>query len=57
MAFLTHRENFVEKFSVVLGFLSGVIAFLSSLIVTITWLHCLAPLGLNVNVASVTPQK
>jgi hypothetical protein len=27
MAFLTHRENFVEKFSVALGFLSGVIAF------------------------------
>jgi hypothetical protein len=27
MAFLTRRENFVEKFLAVLGFLSGVIAF------------------------------
>jgi hypothetical protein len=49
---LTCRENFIEKFSVALGFLSGVIAFLSSLIVTMTWLHYLAPLGLNVNVYS-----
>jgi hypothetical protein len=27
MAFLTRRENFSEKFSIALGFLSGVIAF------------------------------
>jgi hypothetical protein len=47
-----HLENFVEKFLVVLGFLSGVITFLSSLIVTMTWLHFLVPLGLNVNVTS-----
>jgi hypothetical protein len=52
VAFLTRREDFVEKFSAALGFLLGVIAFLSSLIVTMTWLHCLAPLGLNVNVSS-----
>jgi hypothetical protein len=26
-AFLTHRENFIEKFSAVMGFLSGVITF------------------------------
>jgi hypothetical protein len=32
--------------------LIGVIAFLSSVIVTMTWLHCSAPLGLNVNVSS-----
>jgi hypothetical protein len=66
MAFLTRRENFVEKSSAKLGFLRqenfvekssaklgfllGVIAFLSSLIVTMTWLHCSVPLGLNVNV-------
>jgi hypothetical protein len=47
-----YRENFVAKFSVVLGFLSGVIAFLSDLIVTMTWLHFLVPLGLNVFVSS-----
>jgi hypothetical protein len=52
VAFLTRQEDFVEKFSAALGFLLGVIAFLSSLIVTMTWLHCLAPLGLNVNVSS-----
>jgi hypothetical protein len=46
------RENFVPKFSVALGFLSGVIAFLFGLIVTITWLHFLVPLGLNVDVSS-----
>jgi hypothetical protein len=46
------RENFVEKFSVVLGFLSGVIAFLSGLIMTMTWLHFAVPLGLNVDVSS-----
>jgi hypothetical protein len=45
-------ENFVEKFFIALGFLSGVIAFPSSLIVTITWLHFLLPLGLNVNISS-----
>jgi hypothetical protein len=49
---LTHQENFVEKFSAALGFLSGVIAFLSGLIVTMTWLHFLVPLGLNVDVSS-----
>jgi hypothetical protein len=27
VAFLMHRENFIEKFSVALGFLSSVIAF------------------------------
>jgi hypothetical protein len=52
VAFLTCRENFVEKFSAALGFLSGVIAFLSSLIVTMTWLLFLVPLGLNVDVSS-----
>jgi predicted ferric reductase len=51
-AFLTHRENFIEKFFAALGFLLGVIAFLSCLIVTMTWLHFLVPLGLNVNVFS-----
>jgi hypothetical protein len=49
---LTHRENFIEKFSDVLGFLLGVIAFFSGLIVTMTWFHFLVPLGLNVNVSS-----
>jgi hypothetical protein len=52
VAFLTHRENFVENFSATLGFLSGVIAFLSGLIMTMTWLHFLGPLGLNVDVVS-----
>jgi hypothetical protein len=52
VAFLTQRKNFIEKFSVALGFLSDVIAFFSSLIVTMTWLHCSAPLGLIVNVSS-----
>jgi hypothetical protein len=27
VAFLTHRENFIEKFSAALGFLSSVMAF------------------------------
>jgi hypothetical protein len=49
---MMRRENFVEKFLAALGFLSGVIIFLSSLIVTMTWLHFLVPLGLNVNVSS-----
>jgi hypothetical protein len=49
---LTRRENFIEKFSAVLGFLSGVIAFLFGPIVTMTWLHFLVPFGLNVNVSS-----
>jgi hypothetical protein len=53
VAFLTCQENFVEKFSAALGFLSGVIAFLSGLIVTMTWLHFSVPLGLNVNVSSL----
>jgi hypothetical protein len=47
-----HQENFVEKFSAALGFLLGVIEFLSSLIMTMTWLHFLVPMGLNVNVSS-----
>jgi hypothetical protein len=46
------RENFVEKFSPALGFLSGAIAFLSGIIVTMTWLYFLVPLGLNVDVSS-----
>jgi hypothetical protein len=49
---LTHPKKFVEKILATLGFLSGVIAFLSGLIVTMTWLHLLVPLGLNVNVSS-----
>jgi hypothetical protein len=36
----------MEKFSVALGFLLGVIAFLSGLIMTMTWFHFLVPLGL-----------
>jgi membrane-associated phospholipid phosphatase len=52
VAFLTRIENFVEKILAALGFFSGVIAFLSSLIMTMTWLHFLVPLGLNVNVSS-----
>jgi tellurite resistance protein TehA-like permease len=52
VAFLSRQENFVEKFSATLGFLSGVIAFLFGLIVTMTWLHFLIPLGLNVDVSS-----
>jgi hypothetical protein len=36
VAFLTRRENFVEKFLAALGFLSGIITFLSGLIVTMT---------------------
>jgi hypothetical protein len=31
VAFLTRRENFIEKFSAVLDFLSGVIVFYSLL--------------------------
>jgi hypothetical protein len=53
VAFLTHRENFVEKFSAEIGFLSGVIAFFSNLIMTMTWLHFMVPLGLNVDVSSL----
>jgi hypothetical protein len=52
VAFLMRRENFIEKFSAVLGFLSGVIAFLFGLIMTMTWLHFSVPLGLNVDVSS-----
>jgi hypothetical protein len=44
--------NFVEKFLTVMGFLLGVIAFLSDLIMTMTWLHFSVPLSLNVNVSS-----
>jgi hypothetical protein len=49
---LTRSENFIEKFLAVLGFLSGVIAFLSGLIMAMTWLHFLVPLGLNMNFSS-----
>jgi hypothetical protein len=49
VAFLMHQKNFIEKFSAALGCLSGVIALLSGLIVTMTWLHFSVPLGLNVN--------
>jgi hypothetical protein len=52
VAFLARREKFGKKFSAALGFLSGVIAFCSGLIVTMTWLHYLVPLGLNVSVSS-----
>jgi hypothetical protein len=52
VAFLMHRENFSKNLLTTLVFLSGVIAFRSSLIMTMTWLHCLVPLGLNVNVSS-----
>jgi hypothetical protein len=52
VAFLMRRENFSEKFLVALDFLSGVKAFRSGLIMTITWLHYSVPLGLNVNVSS-----
>jgi hypothetical protein len=52
VALLTRREKIIEKFLAALGFLSGVIAFLSGLIVTMTWLQFLVPLGLNVNVSS-----
>jgi hypothetical protein len=52
VAFLTRPENFIEKFLAALGFLSCVIASLSVLIVNMTWLHFLVPLGLNVNVSS-----
>jgi hypothetical protein len=52
VAFLTRLENFIEKFLATLGFLSGVIALPSSLIMSMTWLHIFVPLGLNVNVSS-----
>jgi hypothetical protein len=52
MALLTRQENFGEKFLVALGFLSGVIAFRSGLIMTMTWLHYSVLMGLNVNVSS-----
>jgi hypothetical protein len=52
VAFFTRLENFVEIFLTALGFLLGAIAFLSGLIVTMTWLHFWVPLGLNVNVSS-----
>jgi hypothetical protein len=52
VAFLTRPKNFIEKFLAALGFLSGVIEFFSSLIVTMTWLHFLVPMGLNVNASS-----
>jgi hypothetical protein len=45
-------EKLIEKFMAALGFLSGVIAFLSSLIVTMTWLRFLVPMVLNVSVSS-----
>jgi hypothetical protein len=52
VAFLTRLENFIEEFLAALGFLSGVIAFLFGLIVTMNWLHFLVPMGFNVNVSS-----
>jgi hypothetical protein len=52
VAFFTRPENFVEIFLAALVFLSGVIAFLSGLIVTMTWLHFLEPLGFHVNASS-----
>jgi hypothetical protein len=66
VAFLTHQEKFSAVvgfllgviafrsgfFSAAVGFLSGVIAFCSGLIMTMTWLHCSATLGLNVNDSS-----
>jgi hypothetical protein len=36
---LDASRKIIEKFSAALGFLSGVIAFCSGLIVTMTWLH------------------
>jgi hypothetical protein len=45
-------RKFCRKISAALGFLSGVIAFLSSLIVTMTCLHISVPLCFNVNVSS-----
>jgi hypothetical protein len=52
VAFLTHPESFIEKFLAALGFLSGVIAFLSGLIMTMDWPYFLVSLHLNVNVSS-----
>jgi hypothetical protein len=52
VAILTQQENFSKKFSAALGFLSSVIALHSGLIVTMTSLHYLVLLGLNVNVSS-----
>jgi hypothetical protein len=49
---MTRPKNLVENFLAVLGFLSGVIAFLSGRIMTMTRLHFLVHLGLNVNVSS-----
>jgi hypothetical protein len=49
VAILTQQENFSKKFSAALGFLSSVIALHSGLIVTMTSLHYLVLLGLNVN--------
>jgi hypothetical protein len=46
------QENFAEKISTALSFLSAVIAFLYGLIMTMTWLHFLVPLCLNVDVSS-----
>jgi tellurite resistance protein TehA-like permease len=52
VALLMRRENFVQKILAVLGFLSGIIAFLSDLIMTMTWSHFLVPLDLNIDVSS-----
>jgi hypothetical protein len=51
VAILTQQENFSKKFSPALGFLSSVIALHSGLIMTMTSLHYLVLLGLNVNVS------
>jgi hypothetical protein len=45
-------RKFRRKFSAALGFWSSVIAFLSGLIMTMTWLHFSVPMDLNVNVSS-----
>jgi hypothetical protein len=52
VALLMRRVDFIEKFSVALGFLSGVMASLSGLSVNLTWWHCSVPFGLIVNVSS-----
>jgi hypothetical protein len=52
VAFLTHQKKFVEEFLAALGFLSGAIAFLSGMVMTMTWLYFSVPLCLNVDVSS-----
>jgi hypothetical protein len=52
VALLMCRVDFIEKFLVALGFLSGVMASLSGPSVNLTWWHCSVPFNLNVNVSS-----